>query len=66
MNDGVLHDEIIYREHVITVHELRDSNVVLYYASLIELGYVSVSYDLDFCIHKAIQRIDMEYDYNEG
>jgi hypothetical protein len=65
MNDNVLHDEIIYREHLITVHKVRDGEVILYYASVMELGFVFSGYDIDFCIQKATQRIDMEYDYNE-
>jgi hypothetical protein len=64
MNEGVLHNEIEYRGYLITVHMIRGLNVK-YYASVMELGYVAVSYDVDISIKNAKLRIDMEYDYNE-
>jgi hypothetical protein len=65
MKDGVLHDEIIYREHLITVHKIRDGEVVLYYASVMEVGFVFSGFDVDFCIEQAMKRIDTIYAHNE-
>jgi hypothetical protein len=60
MKDGVLHNEIEYRGYLITVHKVRGLNVQ-YYASVMELGYVAVSYDADISIKNAMLRIDTEY-----
>jgi hypothetical protein len=65
MNDNVLHDEIIYREHLITVHKIIDGEVILYYASVMELGFVFSGFDIDFCIEQAMNRIDTIYACNE-
>jgi hypothetical protein len=60
MNDGTLQKEITYRGYLITVHMIRELNVQ-YYASVMELGYVAVSYDADISIKNAMLRIDTEY-----
>jgi hypothetical protein len=64
MNDGVLHNEITYRGYLITVHKIRGEDII-YYASVMELGFVFSGYDIDFCIEQSKQRIDTEYDYYE-
>lgn len=64
MNDGVLHNEITYRGYLITVHKIRGEDII-YYASVMELGYVNKDTDIDLCIEHAKYRIDSEYDYNE-
>jgi hypothetical protein len=64
MNEGVLCKEVAYRGYLITVHMIRGEDII-YYASVMELGFVFSDYDIDFCIEQSKQRIDMEYDYNE-
>jgi hypothetical protein len=64
MNDGTLQKEIIYRGYLITVHMIRGGDT-MYYASVMELGYVNKDIDMDYCIEHAKYRVDMEYDYNE-
>jgi hypothetical protein len=64
MKDDVLHNEIIYRGYLITVHMIRGEDII-YYASVMELGFIFSGYDIDFCIEQSKQRIDMEYAYNE-
>jgi hypothetical protein len=64
MNDGTLQKEIIYRGYVITVHMIRGEDII-YYTSVMELGYVNKDTDIDLCIEHAKYRIDSEYDYNE-
>jgi hypothetical protein len=64
MNDSVLYNELTYKGYSITTYFIDNGNI-LYYTSVMELNYLSVSFDVDISIENARLRIDMEYDYNE-